>query len=179
MKIITCTFAFALLAAPSMAQVSGSINRDAPTVSRSIKLKNGTSISASYVAIHFGEGKWQGALKNERMRERLNNMAPKKPIGSIETNVDVVASKPIPAGKYDLFFTVHEQFGWILNLKNQKSDAVIRFGMKMQEKKTGSRFSLSVDPGDKGDEASITIAFGGKAVTVPVKVAPKKAKNAK
>ena len=137
MKTITFTFALAVLVAPTMAQARGSINRDAPSVTRTINFKNGDSVSTTFKAIRFGKGQWQSVLKNKDQQEAFNARAPKIPIGSITCSAPVLASKrTIPAGKYDLYFTVHERFGWILNLKNKgNADAdVVSFGMSGMKK---------------------------------------------
>ena len=178
----TIPLALVLLAVPAQAQISGSINRDAPTVSRSIQFKDLGTLTVKYTAIHFGKGAWQGILKNTGRHEGFNKRAESRPIGSIKTTVVATASgREIPAGNYDLFFTVSEQAGFILNLKNKGDSEAkpIRWRMAMTETKTkNTRFDISLNPGAKAGTCSITIAFGQKSVTVPLKLgAKKKEKN--
>ena len=174
MKTHTIVLTALSLLASASAQISGSINRDAPSVSSSISFKNNSKLSVSYTAIHFGEGQWQSILKNTRRHERFNSGAARRPLGSITTNCGVTASgKEIPAGSYSMFFTVHESAGWIMNLKNKADDAAeaIRWRMVMTETKSDNkRFKVAVSPGAETGTASITISFGKKSVSVPLKV---------
>lgn len=182
-KTTTLLLSLAFLAAPVAAQHGGSINRDAPTVVSGIEFKNSAKLHVKYLAINFGEGAWQSILKRTARHEGFNAMAARKPLGQIHTNVAVTASgREIPAGKYDMFFTVHEQAGWLLNLKNKaNADAkVIRWRMAMTDLKTSSkRFKVQVQPGEETNSANITIAFGAKSVTVPLKVGTPGAKKKK
>jgi len=175
MKTHTIVLTALSLIAPASAQISGSINRDAPSVSSSISFKNKSKLSVNYTAIHFGEGQWQSLLKNTRRHERFNSSAARRPLGGISTNSAVTASgKEIPAGDYSMFFTVHESAGWILNLKNKADEAAeaIRWRMVMTDTKSDNkRFKVDVSPGAEVGSATITIAFGKKSVSVPLKVA--------
>jgi hypothetical protein len=176
----TISLALAVLAVPAVAQVRGSINRDAPTVSRSVSFKNAASLSVSYTAIRFGEGAWQGILKNTKGHEGFNKFAANKPIGSIKTSVTATASgREIPAGHYDLFFTVHEQAGFILNLKNKDDENAkpIRWRMAMSDTDSKSdRFSINLEPGSKAGSCTIAFSFGKKSVSVPLKLGAAKKK---
>lgn len=180
MKTTSIALALSLLASAATAQVSGSINRDAPTVMRAVKFKNGSMMKVNYTAIHFGEGAWQKVLKNADSHERFNKMAARRPIGTIETSVPISASnKNIAAGKYDMFFTVHPQAGWILNLKdksNEKNKVMWRMAMT-DTKSNNTRFSVNLNPGAKSGTCDIVIAFGSKTVTVPLKAGAKKEKK--
>ena len=174
----TIPLTLVLLAVPVVAQVKGSINRDAPTVTRSIQFKNSGALTVKYTAIHFGEGAWRGIIKNTGSHERFNKGAENRPIGSIKTTVVATASgREIPVGNYDLFFTVNERSGFILNLKNKGDSEAksIRWRMAMTETMTkNTRFDISLNPGAKAGSCSITIAFGQKSVTVPLKLGAKK-----
>jgi hypothetical protein len=175
MKTFTTILVTLSFLAPSTAQISGSINRDAPSVSAAVSFKNKSKLSVNYTAIHFGEGQWQSILKNTRRHERFNSGAARRPLGSITTNSVVSASgKEIPAGDYSMFFTVHESAGWLMNLKNKKDDKAeaIRWRMVMTDTKSDNkRFKVEVNPGADTGTASITISFGKKSVSVPLKVA--------
>jgi len=178
----TILVAFSLLASVP-AQISGSINRDAPSASSGVEFANKSKISVKYTAIHFGEGQWQSILKNTRRHERFNSGAVRRPLGSITTNCGVTASgKEIPAGDYKMFFTVHEGAGWVLNLKNNADDAAeaIRWRMVMTDTKTANkRFKVAVNPGADTGTATISISFGTKSVSVPLKVAAPPAEQKK
>ena len=153
------------------AQISGSINRGAPTVANVISMGD-HKMELSYTAIRFGEGQWQQILENEGMHERFNQLAERRPIGSVKTTCNVVtAGKAVPAGSYKMFFTVHPQAGWILNLKPEDGDA-IRWRLALTETdKMCDCMNIRLEPAAEAGTCSLTVAFGNKAVTVPVQVA--------
>lgn len=169
---LSITLGLALCAAPAATQISGSINRGAPVIENSIKFANEVELEVKYTAIHFGEGKWQGMLENKDSHERFNRTAMAKPIGSVETSTTVYASgREIPEGEYDMFFSLHEKAGWLLNLKKQGDDAAepIQWRMVLSDSEENcKRIRFNLNAGDKKDEAVLTIAFGKKKVSVPV-----------
>ena len=163
---------FMFVVAPVTAQVSGSINRDAPVVTSSITFKDQSKLDVSYTAIHFGEGSWQSIVENEDRHERFNGFAARKPIGSVSTTKLVMAAgREIPAGDYDMYFTVSKRAGgFILNLKDKGSDAdPIRWRMVLVDTDVDiKRMKIRLDPADAANAAQLTIAFGKKSVSVPV-----------
>ena len=167
--ILACVSA--LICTSLQAQVSGSINRGAPTVTNSISMGD-HKMEVTYTSVRFGEGQWQRVLENEGMHERFNQLAERRPMGSVTTTCDVVtAGKSVPAGKYSMFFTVHSEAGWILNLKPEDGDA-IRWRLVLQEnKKNLDCMHISLSPSSDNGACSLSVAFGNKSVTVPVKVA--------
>ena len=174
-RFATLALALAIAAPAVQAQVSGSINRDAPRVTNTLEYPNGAKMTVAFTAIHFGEGMWMKAKDDAGARERLNSFAPRRPIGEVHTSIAVTAAgKTIPAGKYSLFFTVHESGVWILNLKDQANEdaQAIRWGLKLAETSANrKRMHIGLAPGDKSGTAAITIAFGNMSVTVPLAAA--------
>ena len=174
MKSLITLACATLMTCGLQAQIGGSLNNGAPKVSTSMEM-GGNKLSVSYTSIRFGEGSWQKIKDNADRHERFNKFAASKPIGSVKTSCDLMAAgKKIPAGDYSMFFTVHEQAGWLLNLKPAKGDA-IRWRLVLSDaaKKTGC-MKISLEPSAKDGMCSIAIAFGGKQVTVPVSAAPAK-----
>ena len=171
MKSILITAVAAILACAAPAQISGSLNRNAPTVAQSITMGE-NKLEVSYTAIRFGQGSWQKILENTEMHERFNGNAEKKPVGTIKTTVAVTAAgKEIPAGEYALFFTVHEKAGWILNLKPKAGGDAIMWRMVLQPSQTKSEcMGITLEPTAQDNTCSLTIRFGEQHVTVPVTV---------
>lgn len=167
----------ALLAAAVPAQISGSINRNAPVVAHSITMGQ-NKVEMSYTAIRFGQGQWQKILENTEAHAGFNEMAEKKPIGTVKTTCALMAAgKEVPAGEYTMFFSVHEQAGWILNLKPANGEA-IRWRLVLTPGGANNDcLKISLDPTGTAGACSLTVAFGSEAVTVPVKVAEKKAEK--
>jgi hypothetical protein len=171
-RLTLAALGMALAASAAPAQVMGQINQDAPTVSSSIKFKDGGELSLSYTAIHFGEGQWQERMKASP--DRLNSFAPTRPLGKVSTTLDVTsAGKTIPAGEYAMFFTIHQPSGsWVLNLKpaGDEDAEPIRWGLRLTESgQQRKRLYIGLTAADKADEALITVAFGDQTVSVPVK----------
>ena len=174
MKSTIALACVSMMACNLEAQISGSINRGAPKVSTTIEM-GGNTLAVSYTSIRFGEGSWQKIKDAEDRHERFNKFAEGKPLGSVKTSCELMAAgRKIPAGDYSMYFTVHAEAGWILNLKPAKGDA-IRWRMALTEtdKKTGC-LKISLEPAAKSNTCSIGIAFGNQQVTVPVTTAEKK-----
>jgi len=165
--------AFALtLTLPATAQLMGAINSDAPTVTSGIEFKDGGKVSIRYTAIHFGEGAWLKQKDDANARERLNQLAPQRPLGKVDVSMDVVvAGKTVPAGSYAMFFTIHESGTWVLNLRPEGEDdaELIRWGLRLKESEHKySRLTVAIAAGDAADSASVMVAFGNERVVVPV-----------
>jgi hypothetical protein len=171
MKSILITAVAAILACAAPAQISGSLNRNAPTVAQSITMGE-NKLEVNYTAIRFGQGSWQKILESVQMHERFNGNAEKKPVGSIKTTVAVMAAgKEIPAGEYALYFTVMEKAGWILNLKPKAGGDAIMWRMVLQPSQTKSEcMGITLEPTAQDNTCSLTIRFGEQHVTVPVTV---------
>lgn len=178
MKTLLVTSLAALLACALPAQVSGSLNRNAPTVSQSIAMGD-HKIEVTYTAIRFGEGAWQKIRDNTEAHERFNANAEKTPVGTVKTNVAVnAAGKEVPAGEYALFFTVNERAGWVLNLKPKAGGDAIRWRMMLQPSSSKAEcMAIAIEPTAQDGKCSLTIRFGENHVTVPVTVGAKEEKK--
>lgn len=176
----------AVLAVPAAAQVSGSINRDAPTVTNSIAFADGSKITIDYKAIHFGQGAWLErfeAMKGDEQRlERFNKGAAAAPIGTVTTSMPcTVAGRQVPAGSFDMFFTVSARAGWVLNLKDKGNAEAPAIQWRLALKETDSqetRLKIALTAGEAANQAQVSVAFGQQAVSVPVAPTAKDAKNA-
>ncbi len=171
MKSILISAVAAILACAAPAQISGSLNRNAPAVAQSITMGE-NKLEVNYTAIRFGQGSWQKILENASMHERFNTNAEKKPVGTIKTTVAVMAAgKEIPAGEYALFFTAHEKAGWLLNLKPKAGGETIMWRMVLQPSQTKSEcMGITLEPTAQDNACSLTIRFGEQHLTVPVTV---------
>ncbi|MGE3171003.1 MAG: hypothetical protein AB7O97_00150 [Planctomycetota bacterium] len=177
MKSLLIAGCAALLAFAAPAQVNGSINRNAPTVMHSITMGD-NKLEVSYTAIRFGQGQWQQILDNVDSHERFNEMAMKRPIGSVKSSVPVMAAgKMVPAGEYSMYFTVHEGAGWVLNLKPAEGEA-IRWRLVLQPSGHENEcMRINLDPSAENGACMLSIAFGEQMVSVPVKVRAEGEKN--
>lgn len=183
---LSLALGLALCAGSAATQISGSINRNAPTVSNSISFNDHSKLEVTYTAIHFGEGRWQSIVGNEGRHERFNSLAARKPIGNVTTTKLVMASgREIAAGEYSLYFTVSKRAGgFVLNLQNKgdKESEPIRWRLALSDTDAeNKRLQITLAAASAADEASLTIAFGKKSVTVPLtaKKAEAKDSNAK
>jgi len=168
MKTLPIAVCAALLAAVVPAQVSGSINQNAPVVAHSITM-GPTKLELTYSAIRFGQGAWQKILENTEAHEKFNTFAEKSPIGSVKTNAPVMAAgHEVPAGEYTMFFTVSEQAGWVLNLKPKTGESIRWRLVLTPSAAKNDCLKISLDPTAQNGTCSLTIAFGSEGVTVPV-----------
>ena len=174
MKSLLALTCGALLTCGLQAQVSGSINRNAPKVSNTIEM-GGNKLHMQYTALRYGKGDWQKIRDNADRHERFNEFAAQSPLGRVETTCDLqVAGKEIPHGSYSMYFTVHEKAGWILNLAPKEGDP-IRWRMVLSEtKKKTDCLKMSLEPSGEDNSCSLSITFGAMHITVPVKIAVKK-----
>ena len=168
LTVLACA---ALLACTAPAQISGMLNRGAPVVSNAITM--GTNkLELSYTSIRFGQGQWQQILENVDGHEGFNKGAEKKPIGMVKTSVALMAAgKQIPAGEYAMFFTVHAQAGWVLNLKPATGDPIRWRLMLKPSAEKHDCMCINLAPTAQNDACQLTIAFGEQSVAVPVKIA--------
>lgn len=174
MKTVIALTCAALMTSGLQAQISGSINRGAPKVSNAIEM-GGNKLEVSYTAIRFGDGAWQKIKDAKDRHEGFNKFAPTKPIGNVKTTCDLqAAGRTVPAGEYSMFFTVHEQAGWLLNLQPAEGKAIVWRMALTETKKKSPCLKINLEPSAKKGVCSIAITFGDKAVTVPVMVAEKK-----
>lgn len=174
MKSLSLAIALAGLAIPLSAQVRGSINQGAPTVSSSIEFSGGGKVEVSYIAANFGRGDFLGQLENSaRAREGLNKRAAQRPLGSLEvTKAMTIGGQKVAAGEYDLYFTIDDDVKWHLILSSGGDDAKkvdIKLDLKDTEKGS-ARLKIVVTAGDGNDECDLAVAFGSQAGTIAGKV---------
>lgn len=163
MRVSHIALGLSLLALPLTAQVSGSIKRDAPTVENTIKFADGESLTMSYTAIRFGEGQWMAYLERKDAYERFNQGAMARPIGSVTASCDLqVGQNAVPAGEYDMYFSLHEQAGWLLNLRKKggEGDPILWRVVTVDSEQDCSRIRFDLTPGEAGDTAHINLMFG-------------------
>lgn len=179
MKKLLFPVVLALVAGLAPAQISGSINRNAAKVSQSIAMGD-NKLEVNYTAIRFGKGQWQQLRENAQAHERFNANAERRPLGAVKTSVAVTAAgKQVPAGEYAMYFTLHEQAGWILNLKSAAGGEPIRWRMALQQTEHKSDCMLiSLTPSAEDGKCSLSVSFGDQYVTVPVTVGAAEAKPA-
>ncbi|HEX5054446.1 MAG TPA: hypothetical protein VFZ65_21890 [Planctomycetota bacterium] len=172
MKFLTALTCASLLTCGLTAQISGSINKSAPKVTNAIEMGS-NKLQVDYTSIRFGDGAWQKIKDDASGHEQFNKFAEGKPIGRVKTTCDIqAAGKKVPAGDYAMFFTVHEQAGWILNLKPAEGEAIRwRLVLSQADDKSGC-LKISLEPAAKNDTCSLSIVFGDMQVTVPVTVVP-------
>ena len=174
MKSVLAVACAAVLTCGLQAQISGSINRGAAKVTNSIEM-GGNKLSVNYTALRFGAGQWQKIKDATDRHDGFNSFAEKRPVGSVETSADLMAAgRKVPAGKYDMYFTVNERAGWMLNLKPAEGDA-IRWRMVLSDAPAEAKcLKIGLNPSDENGMCSLHIAFGKQHVMVPVTVAKKK-----
>ncbi len=170
-----CALLVAAAAASSLpAQVSGSINQDAPTVTSAIALADGARVEIRYTAIHYGKGEWQSILEDESKHEAFNALALRKPIGRVVTSHPVLAiDNLVPPGEYDVFFTVSSGNGWEINVKKPGAGmgTAIPWHVHLQDsKEEHKRLVLRLNAGDGANDVSFTIAFGKQIATIPLEI---------
>ena len=185
LKTLPLALGLALLAAaPAAAQKMGSVNRNAPTCTQAIKFANGAEVQLSYVAITWADGKTLAAAadpqRGEATRNRINSTAEAQPLGSVKTTTDLTMSgRTIPAGEYDLYFTVMENQGnlmWLANLrqKGNKEAEPIRWSLALEDSEMEMhRLVISLHAGEGDNNAGVYLAFGKKYVMVNLSCAEK------
>ena len=174
MKSVLAFACAALLSCGLQAQVMGSINRGAAKVTNTLEM-GGNKLSVNYTALRFGDGMWQKIKDAADRHEGFNAFAAKRPVGSVETSIDLMtAGKKVPAGKYSMFFTLSERAGWVLNLKPKEGDTV-KWRMVLTDAPSESKcLKVSLNPSAEDGMCSLHIAFGKQHVMVPVMAAKKK-----
>jgi len=165
-KLIPLAIA-ALAALPISAQVGGSVNVGAPKVMSGIQMGD-AKMSVEYTAIRFADGQWQKTKDNKARYEAFNRRAEASPMGTVKTTAPMSCSgRNIAAGEYKLFFSLHDQYGWMVNLKNEDNAYMWRLDTKETDEKR-ERMHIALTPGKANDMAHFTMAFGNQTMTVNV-----------
>jgi len=156
------------------AQVTGSINEDAPRLSTRIDFSEDSMIELHYTAIAYGKGYWRMLPRRKSQHAEFNAMAARKPIGMVATTNHVVAcGNLIPPGRYDLYFTINRDQCWELNLHRQDGEALIPINWHMHAKATRKlhrRLRLGLEPAKETNAAIFRFAFGTQVLTVPLEL---------
>jgi len=125
----------AALCAPAFAQKMGSSNTNAPALKQSLTAGD-AKMSLDYTSITWASGQTMTMLadkeKGAKARERVNGNAAKNPLGSFSTSIDVTCGDvTLPAGEYQLYFTIGEDLGWSLNFKS--GEKVMTTKLKLED----------------------------------------------
>lgn len=161
--LVHSALALALLATPASAQKMGASNSNAPTVEQSIEIGD-MSVAVNYTSISFGSGMWAKSLESDasksRMRDRINQTATSSPLGSFETDEDVmVGGQKVAAGDYKLCFKLDDGFKWQLVLFND--DATVTIPLMLEKAPQPSkRLVMALHAGDEDGTAAIWVGFG-------------------
>lgn len=110
----------ASLCIPAVAQKSGMTNNNAPTIKQSI-VAGDAKISLDYTSITWAQGQFMQRLTDKtevgtKARARNNDMASKSPMGTFSSSTALkVGELNLPAGEYQVFFTINDDLTWNLN----------------------------------------------------------------
>ncbi|MEM7201763.1 MAG: nuclear transport factor 2 family protein [Planctomycetota bacterium] len=171
--ILASIAAAVVLTPDTSAQVTGTINEDAPTASTTVDFDNGWKLGLEYTAIHYGKGRWRMLPGRESQHAEFNAMAPRTAIGTVVTNCHVVAGEHmIPPGRFDLYFMVTGH-GWELHLRKQGAEGQPSILWHMHPETTQSlykRLRFSLEPGDEPNSAIFGFAFGQHVLTMPLEL---------
>ena len=169
-KIWLVTAALVLFQASTFAQRMGSGNSNAPTIKQNIEFADGAKVSFHYVAINWGGGQWAKALANEesrdKMRERINSTAKSRPLASMETSMDMLlGEQSIPAGAYQVGFTLNEKFAWQMSL--MKDEATIHLPLPLMDSpEEAKRLIVAAYADNAAGSVGMYVSFGKKFCTL-------------
>jgi hypothetical protein len=154
----------AALCAPAFAQKMGSTNSDAPAITQSIEA-GGAKMSLNYTAVTWAEGKTMARLmdkeKGAGARKRISDNAAGSPLGSFTSSVDVMCGDlHLPAGTYEVFFTIDEEVNWSINFKSGEKTHSHKLTLADSTHES-KRLMLCLYAADKG--AGVYVAFGNKS----------------
>ncbi|MCU0863602.1 MAG: hypothetical protein MUC36_07430 [Planctomycetes bacterium] len=154
----------AALCAPAFAQKMGGTNSDAPTISQTIEAGAG-KMSLNYTAVTWAEGKTMARImdkeKGAGMRKRISENAASAPLGSMTSSVDVKCGDlHLPAGTYEVFFTIDEDLNWSINFKSGEKVHTHKLALADSGHES-KRLMLCLYAAEKG--AGVYVAFGNKS----------------
>ena len=154
----------AALCAPAFAQKMGMSNEGAPELKQSITAGD-AKMSLDYTSITWAQGKMMARLtdkdKGAQAREGFNKAGPNQPLASFKTSVDCkCGDAALPAGEYQVYFTINEDLTWNLNFKS--GDKVMTTKLKLENSDHESkRLLMCLYAEEKG--AGVYLAFGKQA----------------
>ncbi len=161
-KLLSIVLATALCA-PAFAQKQGMSNTNAPTVKQTV-MAGDAKISLDYTSITWGSGSSMATILDKengaRARTRVNTGAPKAPLGTFNTSVDVKCGDlQIPAGEYQVFFTITEDLAWQINFLG-KDNKTLTTKLALEDSGHESkRLLMCLYAGDDAG-AGVYVAFG-------------------
>jgi hypothetical protein len=155
------------------AQQMGSVNRNAPKISQTIEFDSGAKVSLNYTAITFAEGNFEKQLAPDspgrtQMRDRINQSAKSRPLGTLETSVDLeLSGNAVAAGEYGFAFMLSEDCKWQVALI--QGEEMISFDLELADSPMPSgRLILSIIAGEGAEDAGIYLAFGGQTSEIRI-----------
>lgn len=152
-----------LCAAPSSAQIMGSINSSYPTVRQAVETTTGNKMEVRYAAINFGQGSFLEMAGNERFRKSVNDAAAQQPIGSLEISKGIMlGEEELEAGKYTLAFKIDEDGQWNMALKIGEDEYMMPLELEKAAEQR-ARLTISLVPSADGAACSLIINFGKQA----------------
>ena len=120
--------------------------------------------------IHGGSGTPEGMIriadfrpiadkeKGGRARERVNRTATNAPLGKFTTSIDCKCGDvTLPAGSYDVFFTIGDDLAWSLNFKSGDKVMTTKLELKSGEHES-KRLQMLLHATDDG--AGAWLSFG-------------------
>ncbi|GAB4161351.1 MAG: hypothetical protein Fur0037_28000 [Planctomycetota bacterium] len=170
--ILTVTLG-AVLVAPALAQKTGSVNRNAPTVKQTVE-NAGAKFSLDYTSITWATGRTiKAAMDKEQganLRQYINNMAKSQPLGAFTTSVDVACgSLKLAAGSYKVAFTINEDLQWEINF--MQDDEIQKMPLDLMDSGDNSRRLLMCLYAGDEKGAGVYIAFGKKMAILAIQPA--------
>src|SRR5262245_3785830 len=165
------------LCAPAFAQKSGMSNQNAPTIKQTIMAGN-NKISLDYTSITWADGKTMAAVLDKAngadARKSLNTRAPKSPLASFSSSTDVtLGDLQIPAGDYQVFFTITEELAWQINFQGKDKTLTTNLNVSNEGEHESKRLLLCLHAVD--ENAGVYVAFGKQSGMLTFKMGAGKA----
>lgn len=160
MKLFTFVLA-AALCTPAFAQISGSANRNPPTIKQSITT-GGATISLDYMSAVWGKTV-EMAMDKEKgagTRTMINDLAKSKPLGTFTTSTDVACGDlKLAAGEYKVSFTIDDKCAWQINFTG-KDDKVMTMALPLNDTPEESKQLLLCLYAGDNRTAGVYVSFG-------------------
>jgi hypothetical protein len=140
----------------------GMANQNPPQIKQTITVSN-NKISLDYMSITWADGKTMSAILDKAngadARKRLNATGPKQPLGSFTTSTDVtLGDLQIPAGDYQVFFTITEELAWQINFQGKEKTLTTNLNVSNEGEHESKRLLLCLHAVD--ENAGVYVAFG-------------------
>ena len=169
-KILSFALA-AALCAPAFAQKTGMTNNDAPTVKQTV-MAGDAKISLDYTSITWAAGQFMTRLTDKengaKARARTNEMAPKAPLGSLTSSVDLMCGDLlIPTGEYKVYFTIGDDLAWSINFMGKDKTYTKKLEL-MDSEHESKRLLLCLYAGEE-EGAGVYVSFGKQSGMLDLK----------